>query len=203
MWYEVCHRIHFTGTSHWNSKSGNIAASLRDITHPTQCTIQTICVILPTFTLFEALYSMDMVVFILWQLCHFLLRYSKFNIWPWKFKGHNQNQPKSKRELKIIVVKVQFRGPELYKKKRTLFQEESYLPRIFRSSSLDLHIFHLIHIVFWWQIFFHKHMASWPPTIGKTAMFWSSMLWSWRHNAAGARELSANHTLQSMTTTCR
>ena len=98
-------------------------------------------------------------------------------------------------------VKVQFRGPELYKKKGALFKEESYLPRIFRSSSLNLHTFHLIHIVFWWQIFFRKH-GKLTPTIGKTAMFWSSTLWSWRHNA-GARELSANHTLQSMTTTCR
>ena len=45
-------------------------------------------------------------------------------------------------------------------------------------------------------------MASRPPTIDKTTMFWSSTLWSWRQNA-GARELSANHMLQSMTTTCR
>ena len=55
------------------------------------------------------------------------------------------------------MVKVQFRGPELYKKKGALFQEESYLPRIFRSLSLNLPTFHLIHIVFWWQIFFRKH----------------------------------------------
>ena len=45
-------------------------------------------------------------------------------------------------------VKVQFRGPELFKKKGALFQEESYLPRLFRSLSLNLYIFHLIHIVF-------------------------------------------------------
>ena len=49
---------------------------------------------------------------------------------------------------------MQFRGPKLYKKKGALFQEESYLQRIFRSSSLNLHTFHLISIVFWWQIFF-------------------------------------------------
>ena len=54
-----------------------------------------------------------------------------------------------------IWVKVQFRGPEL-------FQEESYLPWIFRSSSINLHTFHLIHIVFWWQIFFRKHDKSTP-----------------------------------------
>ena len=36
---------------------------------------------------------------------------------------------------------MQFRGPELYKKKGAVFQEESYLPRIFRSSSLNLHTF--------------------------------------------------------------
>ena len=60
------------------------------------------------------------------------------------------------------MVKVQFRGPELFKKKAALFQKESYLPRIFRSSSLNLHTFHLIHIVFWWQIFFLKHGKSTP-----------------------------------------
>ena len=57
-------------------------------------------------------------------------------------------------------VKGQFRGPELYKKKGAQFQEESYLPRIFRSSSLNLHTSHLIHIVFWWQIFFREHGKS-------------------------------------------
>ena len=57
---------------------------------------------------------------------------------------------------RILVVKVQFRGPEHYKKKGALFQEESYLPRIFRSSSLNLHIFHLIHIAFRCQIFFRN-----------------------------------------------
>ena len=60
----------------------------------------------------------------------------------------------------MCSVKVQFRGPELYKKKGALFQEESYLPIIFSSSSWTLHIFHLIHIVFWWQIFFRKHGKS-------------------------------------------
>ena len=64
--------------------------------------------------------------------------------------------------LLYIVVKVQFRGPELYKKKGGLFQEESYLPIIFRSSSLNLHTFQLIHIVFWWHIFFRKH-SKWNP----------------------------------------
>ena len=43
-------------------------------------------------------------------------------------------------------------------------------------------------------------MASRPPTIGKTAMFLIVVPWSWRYNAE-AWELSANHTLQSMTTT--
>ena len=52
---------------------------------------------------------------------------------------------------------MQFRGPKFYKKKGALFQEESYLPRIFRSSSLNLRTFHLINIVFWWQIFFREH----------------------------------------------
>ena len=61
-----------------------------------------------------------------------------------------------------FVVRVQFRGPELYKTKRALFREESYLMRNFRSFSLNLHTFHLINIVFWWQIFFHKHGKSTP-----------------------------------------
>ena len=64
--------------------------------------------------------------------------------------------------MKAVLVKVQFRGPKLYKKKGALFQEESYLPRIFRSSSLNLHTFHLMNIVFWWQIFFRKHGKSTP-----------------------------------------
>ena len=39
------------------------------------------------------------------------------------------------------LMKVHLRGPALYNKKGALFQEESYLPRIFRSSSLNLHTF--------------------------------------------------------------
>ena len=61
-----------------------------------------------------------------------------------------------------ISVKVKFRGPKLYTNKGALFQEESYLPRIFRSSYPNLHIFHLINIVFWWHIFVHKHGKSTP-----------------------------------------
>ena len=95
-------------------------------------------------------------------------------------------------------VKVQFKGPKLYKKKRALFQKESYCQRILRSSSWNLYAFHLINIVFWWQIF----MASRPPMIGKTTIFWSWTLWWWHHNV-GAWQLLAIHTLQSMTTTRR
>ena len=62
------------------------------------------------------------------------------------------------------------------------------LPRIFRFSSLNLHTFHFD------GEFSSVSMASRPPKIGKTTMFWSPTLWSWRHNA-GARELSANRTL--------
>ena len=51
---------------------------------------------------------------------------------------------------------------ELYKKRGALFQEESYLATIFRSSSLNLHTIHLPNIVFWWQIFFRKHGKSTP-----------------------------------------
>ena len=57
---------------------------------------------------------------------------------------------------------MQFRELKLYKKKDALFQDEYYLPSIFRSSSLNLHTFHLINIVFWWQIFFQKHGKSTP-----------------------------------------
>ena len=57
---------------------------------------------------------------------------------------------------------MQFRGPKLYDKEGALFQEESYLLRIFRSSSLNLYTFHLINIVFWWQIFFCEHGKSTP-----------------------------------------
>ena len=64
--------------------------------------------------------------------------------------------------IQSLSVKVQFRGPELYKKKGALFQVESYLPRIFGFSSLNLHTFHLIHIVFWWKLFFRKHGKSTP-----------------------------------------
>ena len=58
------------------------------------------------------------------------------------------------------MIKVQFMGPKLYNKKWALFQEESYLPRKFRSSSLNLHTFHVINNVFWWQILFRKHGKS-------------------------------------------
>ena len=61
-------------------------------------------------------------------------------------------------------VKVQFRGPKLYKKEGALFQEESYLLRIFRFSSLNLHTFNLINIVFWWQFF-------------QIISFWSTFQW--------------------------
>ena len=64
--------------------------------------------------------------------------------------------------LTCILVKVQFREPKLYKKEGALFQEESYLLRIFRSSYSNLHTFHLINIVLWWQIFFRKHGKSTP-----------------------------------------
>ena len=63
-----------------------------------------------------------------------------------------------KRRMKSL----QFRGPKLYKKKGALFQEESYLARIFRSSSLNLHTFHVINIVFWWRVFIRKHGKSTP-----------------------------------------
>ena len=68
----------------------------------------------------------------------------------------------------IFTVKVQFRGP--IRQKGPLLQEESYLPTIVRFSALNVHTFHLIHIEFWWQIFFRKHGKS-TPTIVETTMF--------------------------------
>ena len=73
--------------------------------------------------------------------------------------------------LLFFMVKVQFRGPKLYKKEGALFQEESYLPRTFRSSSLNWDSFHLINIVFWWQIFFRKHGKSTPQRSARPPCF--------------------------------
>ena len=72
--------------------------------------------------------------------------------------------------LQKACVKVQFRGPKFYGKEGALFQEESYLLRIFRSLSLNLHTFQLINIVFD-GIFSSVNMASQPPMIGKTIIF--------------------------------
>ena len=86
-----------------------------------------------------------------WWCTSFVLRYIigiQCNIYPWYIEKLNGKKK---------MVKVQFRGPKLYKKKGALFQEESYLLRIFRSSSLNLHTFHIVNIAFWWQIFFHKY----------------------------------------------
>ena len=60
------------------------------------------------------------------------------------------------------MVEVQLWGHKLYKENRALFQEESYLPRIFRSSSLNVHTFYIVNIVFWWHFFFRKHSKSTP-----------------------------------------
>ena len=93
---------------------------------------------------------MSLMVYIKGNLMHVLL------LW-WSFR-----YPCVDYSTYHIRVKVQFRGPKLYEKKGTLFQEESYLPRIFRSSSLNLHTVHVINIVFWWRIFFRKHGKSTP-----------------------------------------
>ena len=102
-----------------------------------------------------------------------------------------------------IRVKVQFRGLELFRKKGTLFEEESYLAKIFRPFSLHLHTLNHVYNAFWCRIFFRKHGKSTPKDRQDRHVL-IVVSWSWRHNA-GARELSgsANHTLKSMTTTCR
>ena len=97
-------------------------------------------------------------------------------------------------------VKVQFRGLELFKEKGTLFEEESYLAKIFRPFSLHLHTFHHVYNAFWCWFFFRKHGKS-ITNDWQDRHVLIVMSWSWRHNS-GARELSTNHTLQSMTTTC-
>ena len=97
-------------------------------------------------------------------------------------------------------VKVQFRGLELFREKGTLFEEESYLTKIFRPFSLHLHTFHHVYNAFWCRIFSCKHGKS-ITNDWQDCHVLVVVSWSWRHNA-GARELSANHTLQSMTTTC-
>ena len=89
----------------------------------------------------------------------------------------HQHLSSNKSTYILKLVKVQFRGPKLYKERGTLFQEESYLLTIFKSSSLNLHTFHLINNLFWWQIFFRNHGKS-TLAIGKTTIFWSSTLWS-------------------------
>ena len=95
---------------------------------------------------------------------------------------------------------MQFRGLELFRKKGTLFEEESYLTKIFRPFSLHLHTFHHVYNVFWCRIFFRKHGKS-TLNDRQDRHVLIVVSWLWRHNA-GARELSANHTLKSMTTTC-
>ena len=70
-------------------------------------------------------------------------------------------------------VTVQFRGLELFRKKGTLFEEESYLAKIFRPFSLYLHTFTVFTMHFDVE-FLSVTFASRPPTIGKIAMFWPS-----------------------------
>ena len=67
-------------------------------------------------------------------------------------------------------VKVQFRGPELYKEKQGIKQEESSLPRIFRPSSFDWQTFHHVYTAFW-CISLWKHHKSPLKKIGNITMF--------------------------------
>ena len=48
----------------------------------------------------------------------------------------------------MIMAKVQFRGLELFWKKGTLIEEESYLAKILRPFSLYLHTFHQVYNAF-------------------------------------------------------
>ena len=81
------------------------------------------------------------------------------------FAGYLSNIPQKSRTGELLYA-TGFPNEKylchFFKKKGALFQEESYMPRIFMSSSLNLHTFHLIHIVFWCQIFFRKHGKSTP-----------------------------------------
>ena len=60
----------------------------------------------------------------------------------------------------IILIKLQFMGPELYKEKYGINQEEFNLPRILTLSSLVWNTFRHIYIAFWFQIFFRKHSET-------------------------------------------
>ena len=90
-------------------------------------------------------------------------------------------------------------GLGLIKELEGINREESYLPRIFWPSSLNWHIYHRIYTAFWCVNISTLNMGSRPCMIDMSSVF----LWlkprSWRHNA-GARELSANHSLRCMTT---
>ena len=87
-----------------------------------------------------------------------------------------------------IMVKVQFRGPELYKEKHGIKQEESNLISIFRPTSSDWHTFHHVYTAFWSLIFFRKHRKS-LLKIGNIAMFWWLTSRSRRHNCRCTRAL--------------
>ena len=46
-----------------------------------------------------------------------------------------------------LLVKVQFRRPELYKEKQGINQEETYLPRIFKPFYFNWHFSSRLHWV--------------------------------------------------------
>ena len=75
---------------------------------------------------------------------------------------HQSNLHLSSKYISLTWVKVQFRGPKLYKKEGHYFKKNLTCWESLGFSSLNLHTFHFINIVFWWQIFFHKHGKSTP-----------------------------------------
>ena len=86
---------------------------------------------------------------------------------------------------------MQFRGPKLYKKRGHYFKN-NLTCRESLGLYLKINIDFISSTLYFDGKFSSVSLASRPPMIGKTTMFWSSTLWSWRHNA-GAQELSTNH----------
>ena len=77
---------------------------------------------------------------------------------------------------------MEFGGPEVYKEREGIKQEESYLPRIFRPFCINWHTFIML-ILHSDVKFSFVNMASCPWKIGNIIIFWLLTSWFWPHNA--------------------
>ena len=59
-------------------------------------------------------------------------------------------------------IKCSLGDPSFIRKGGHYFKKNLTSRESLGSSSVNLHMFHLINIVFWWQIFFRKHGKSTP-----------------------------------------